>query len=158
MDNQTRNRLNLQKHAEDQAAIIRLRNAQIAALQAEKGRLQRALQERPDTPSEALIERAERAEGDLARYRAMHSEQIKTIARLQENPRPLTADINDEMIERARWFNEHLSPETIREVLTAALTEPTRPEEKVELVLRRYWSGDINGDDLADRIVEEMNR
>ena len=73
--------------------------------------------------------------------------------------RPLTADdISDEMIERARWFNEHLSPETVRKMLTAALTEPTSPEEKVEGVLRRYWSGDINGDDLADRIVEEMNR
>ena len=37
---------------------------------------------------------------------------------------------------------------------------PARPEgaEKVEAVLHQYWSGDINGDDLADRIVEEMNR
>ena len=35
-----------------------------------------------------------------------------------------------------------------------------RPEgaEKVEAVLHQYWSGDINGDDLADRIAEEMNR
>ena len=45
-------------------------------------------------------------------------------------------------------------------ILRAALTEPTRPEgaEKVEAVLRQYWSGDINGADLADRIAEEMNR
>ena len=36
----------------------------------------------------------------------------------------------------------------------------TRPEgaEKVEAVLNQYWSGDINGDDLADRIAEELNR
>ena len=35
-----------------------------------------------------------------------------------------------------------------------------RPEgaEKVEAVLHQYWSGDIDGDDLADRIAEEMNR
>ena len=137
MTNQERNREALIDHIADQDSIIRRRNDQIGG----------------------LFERITQAEVDLTKYRAMHSEQIKTIARLQENPRPLTADdINDEMIERARWFNEHLSPETIREVLTAALTEPTRPEEKVELVLRRYWSGDINGDDLADRIVEEMNR
>ena len=75
--------------------------------------------------------------------------------------RPLTPDaITDEMVERALMVNADLRPETVRRILTAALTEPTRPEgaEKVEAVLHQYWSGDINGDDLADRIAEEMNR
>ena len=51
-------------------------------------------------------------------------------------------------------------------LVEAVITEITRPEpptrpegaEKVEAVLHQYWSGDINGDDLADRIAEEMNR
>ena len=49
----------------------------------------------------------------------------------------------------------------LAEDMHAALTEPpARPEgaEKVEAVLHQYWSGDIDGDDLADRIAEEMNR
>lgn len=111
MTNQERNREALIEHIADQDRIIRRRNDQIGG----------------------LVERITQAEVDLTKYRAMHSEQIKTIARLQENPRPLTADITDEMVERARWFNEHLSPETIREALTAALTEPTRPEGAEEL-------------------------
>ena len=122
MNNQTRNHLSLQKHIADQDHIIRVRNAEIAALR----------------------KRAEKA----------------------EQPRPLTADdITDEMVERAlaverREYDGYTTePETMRELLTAALT-PARPEgaEKVEAVLHQYWSGDINGDDLADRIVEEMNR
>ena len=89
--------------------------------------------------------------------------------------RPLTPDdITDEMVERAggtyvnalrnRGYTASMKDshtrEAFREALTAALTEPTRPEgaEKVEAVLHQYWSGDINGDDLADRIAEEMNR
>ena len=80
--------------------------------------------------------------------------------------RPLTPDAStDEMVERGRsayWgpaFGGSVE-ERVLAILTAALTEPTRPEgaEKVEAVLHQYWSGDINGDDLADRIVEEMNR
>src|SRR5699024_8467405 len=81
--------------------------------------------------------------------------------------RPLTADdITDEMVRRGAQVAtpagvRYLRPHEVREILTAALTEPpTRPEgaEKVEAVLHQYWSGDINGDDLADRIAEEMNR
>ena len=80
--------------------------------------------------------------------------------------RPLTPDdITDEMVERGRsayWGPTYGGSveERVLAILTAALTEPTRPEgaEKVEAVLHQYWSGDINGDDLANRIVEEMNR
>ena len=80
--------------------------------------------------------------------------------------RPLTPDdITDEMVERGRsayWGPTYGGSveERVRAILTAALTEPTRPEgaEKVEAVLHQYWSGDIDGDNLADRIAEEMNR
>ena len=126
MDNQTRNQLNLQKHIADQDHIIRVRNAEIAALR-----------------------------------------------KRTENHRPLTADdITDEMERRLirkgvefAWFgecdiNDRGARDKVRALLVAALTEPTRPEgaEKVEAVLHQYWSGDIDGDDLADRIAEEMNR
>ena len=79
--------------------------------------------------------------------------------------RPLTPDaITNEMVERgqdAYWGNERTVEGRVRAILTAALTEPpARPEgaEKVEAVLHQYWSGDIDGDDLADRIAEEMTR
>ena len=79
--------------------------------------------------------------------------------------RPLAPDaITNEMVERgqdAYWGNERTVEGRVRAILTAALTEPpARPEgaEKVEAVLHQYWSGDIDGDDLADRIAEEMNR
>ena len=78
-----------------------------------------------------------------------------------EQPRPLTPDaITDEMVERGESYMKS-RPWTVSGLLRAALTEPpARPEgaEKVEAVLHQYWSGDINGDDLADRIAEEMNR
>ena len=81
--------------------------------------------------------------------------------------RPLTPDaITDEMVERGRsayWGPTYGGSVVgrVRAILAAALTEPpARPEgaEKVEAVLHQYWSGDINGDDLANRIAEEMNR
>src|SRR5699024_6697675 len=78
-----------------------------------------------------------------------------TVASLRaEQPRPLTADdITDEMVRRGAQVAtpagvRYLRPHEVREILTAALTEPpTRPEgaEKVEAVLHQYWSGDING-------------
>ena len=145
MNNQTRNHLNLQKHIADQDHIIRVRNAEIAAL---RKRAEKAEQERDE------------ARADLAEY--VQAQALRT------HPRPLTPDaITDAMVERAlaaerRVYDDGYAtePETMRELLTAALTEPTRPEgaEKVEAVLHQYWSGDINGDDLADRIAEEMNR
>ena len=51
-----------------------------------------------------------------------------------------------------------MATDVLAHAVITALTEPTRPEEKVEAVLHQYWSGDINGDDLANRVVEEMNR
>ena len=93
------------------------------------------------------------------------AEEWEKRARAAEQPRPLaTDDITDEMIERGRsayWgptYGGNVN-ERVRAILTAALA-PARPEgaEKVEAVLNQYWSGDIDGTDLAALIVEEMNR
>ena len=157
MDDQERNREALIDRFAEQARIIRHRNDRIAEVEARANELELELAH--------AVTRAEKAEQERDEYRAMHSKQIKTIARLQENTRPLTPDaITDEMIERGRsayWgptYGGNVN-ERVRAILTAALA-PARPEgaEKVEAVLHQYWSGDINGDDLADRIVEEMNR
>ena len=98
--------------------------------------------------------------------------------RTDEPPRPLTADdITDEARNRAYRAVAALSVSDWDDLsgvakgramalAEAVITEVTRPEpparpegaEKVEAVLHQYWSGDINGDDLADRIAEEMNR
>lgn len=86
---------------------------------------------------QAHAERAERALAEMT----VHRDQCRDTAikwQMEANravqPRALAPDaITDEMVERARRFNEHLSPETIREALTAALTEPTRPEGAEEL-------------------------
>lgn len=164
MGNQERNREALIEHIDEQDRIIRRRNQQIEnqARNAEEDQRaidkQNALNYSLATDLAAAVVRADKAEQERDEWK---DSAIKAMADLEraEQPRPLTADdITAEMIERALWFSENLSPEAVRKMLTAALTEPTRPEEKVEGVLRRYWSGDINGDDLADRIVEEMNR
>ena len=94
-----------------------------------------------------------------------------TVASLRaEQPRPLTADDIEQLVTqnryrvadaiRALYPEEPMATDVLAHTVMTALTEPTRPEgaEKVEAVLHQYWSGDINGDDLADRIVEEMNR
>ena len=97
----------------------------------------------------------------FGRCREVQAERQKVVdelyrIRADEQPRPLTADdITDEMVERAYawWEGNSIAPRTgMRAMLAAALTEPTRPEgaEKVEAVLHQYWSGDINGDDLAE--------
>ena len=156
MNNQTRNHLNLQKHIADQDHIIRVRNAEIAAL---RKRAEKAEQERDEVRDawEGAVESVKEANSLINSLRAAES-------------RPLTPDaITDEMIERgfkrlAQMDNDGISLRSTwaaHQVLEAALTEPpARPEgaEKVEAVLHQYWSGDINGDDLADRIAEEMNR
>ena len=95
------------------------------------------------------------------------AEQERDKALADAESRPLTPDaITNGMVERGRsayWGPTYGGDvnERVRAILTAALTEPpSRPEgaEKVEAVLHQYWSGDIDGDDLADRIAEEMNR
>src|SRR5699024_11068127 len=111
--------------------------------------------------------RAEKAEKERDEWEKIALAAERDADEAEENPRPLTPDdITDEMVRRGAQVAtpagvRYLRPHEVREILTAALTEPpTRPEgaEKVEAVLHQYWSGDINGDDLADRIAEEMNR
>ena len=109
------------------------------------------------------------------RYREVEAERQKVVdelyrIRADEQPRPLTADDIEQLVTqnrcrvadaiRALYPEEPMATDVLAHAVMTALTEPTRPEgaEKVEAVLHQYWSGDINGDDLADRIVEEMNR
>ena len=58
MNNQTRNHLNLQKHIADQDHIIRVRNAEIAAL---RKRAEKAEQPRPLAANDITDEMVERA-------------------------------------------------------------------------------------------------
>ena len=86
------------------------------------------------------------------------------------DPRPLTPDdITDEMVRRGAQAEtpagtRYLRPHEVLEVLTAALTEPTRPEgaERWEDFLIDSLDYQALTDqqitDLADRIAEEMNR
>lgn len=164
MNNQTRNHLNLQKHIADQDHIIRVRNAEIAALRKRAEKAERERDEWKDSAIKAMadLERAEQPR-PVSGYNF-----VATGGHVYQNVddiKPLTADdITDEMIER--YWAAMRNPgsnydEAVRRALAAALTEPpTRAEgaEKVEAVLNQYWSGDIDGDNLADRIVEEMNR
>ena len=188
MNNQERNRDALIEHIAEQDRIIRRRNEQIANQAHNARESQRAIEEldarnnslaadlaaaavRADKAERERDEawadrndalRREKAEQDRADRAKRERDAAVNSALFAAAPRPLTADdITDEMVERALMVNADLFPKTVRRMLTAALTEPpTRPEgaEKVEAVLHQYWSGDINGDDLADRIVEEMNR
>ena len=84
----------------------------------------------------------------------------------EENPRPLTADdITDEMIDRARnapTFDGRLSPtpRLVREMLTAALTEPPARPEWADLgeALDRLWPHGTDGiarEDIARRLHTE---
>ena len=169
MDDQERNHEALIDHIAGQDRIIRRRNDRIAEVEARANELALELAH--------AVTRAEKAEKDLdealddaeSLRRQLHDAQQDadmSRAELESDPRrPLTADdITDEMIDRGRsaWWGPTYGgsvDERVRAILTAALA-PARPEgaEKVEAVLHQYWSGDINGDDLADRIVEEMNR
>ena len=88
--------------------------------------------------------------------------------------RPLTPDaITDEMVERGRsayWGPAYGGSveERVLAILTAALTEPARPEgaENIEAAFdtwehAEYLNGAIDAYDkraLADHIAEEMNR
>src|SRR5699024_3469925 len=146
MNHQEQNREALIRHIADLEAVIRRRNEQIDNQAHNARETQRAHEE--------IAHERDEARGALRARLGVLAEH-----------RPLTPDdITDEMVRRGAQVAtpagvRYLRPHEVREILTAALTEPpTRPEEKVEAVLHQYWSGDINGDDLADRIVEEMNR
>ena len=99
------------------------------------------------------------------------AEEWEKRARAAEQPRPLTPDaITDEMVKRARvaWLgaNINLTPDGfVREILTAALTEPPKRPEGAErwedfLIDSLDYQAltDQQIADLADRIAEEMSR
>ena len=125
----------------------------------------------------ALIEKeVEQPDAEVRELRSALARELARGNALQDAldaaaPRPLTPDaITDEMVERARnapSFDGRLSPtpELVREMLTAALTEPpARPEgaERWEDFLIDALDYQALTDqqitDLADRIAEEMNR
>ena len=115
--------------------------------------------------------RAERAEQDkewwIKRTELFSQMYHGTLLRQKaaEQPRPLTPDaITDEMVKRAQ-STYPLGAKHVREMLTAALTEPpARPEgaERWEDFLIDSLDYQALTDqqiaDLADRIAEEMNR
>ena len=122
----------------------------------------------PATPHDCALLKITYSDGEIAdcyvntawlRDRADH---------LTDTPRPLTHDDIEQLVTqnrcrvadaiRALYPEEPMATDVLAHAVMTALTEPTRPEEKVEAVLHQYWSGDINGDDLAARIVEEMNQ
>ena len=173
MTNQERNRDALIEHIAAQDRIIRRRNEQIAN-QAQNAREdQRAIEEQ-DARNNSLAadlaaavvraDKAERARDHLATVLATTTRQRDEADK--RNARPLTADdITDEMVERAlaverRVYDDGYTtePGTMRELLTAALTEPARPEgaEEIEAVIRKVVPShpeDRYGD-LADRLAE----
>ena len=129
--NQARNEQKRIDHIQEQDRIIRRRNEQIAA----------------------QVEIIEEVRRDLADYQAMHSQQIETIARLQKNPRPLTAD--DGMLSRAvlearkhRGTCDAFHSE-VQAIVNAALTEPKpQPEGAAALA-------DAMEDYSRDGLLEE---
>ena len=74
-------------------------------------------------------------------------------------PRPLAPDaITDEMIQRALMVNADLRPETVRRMLTAALTEPPkRPEGARDIEVLLFDVGvDENRAEVADYLAARL--
>lgn len=145
MDNQERNREALIEHIAEQDRIIRRRNEQIAG-QAHNAREDQRVIDEQDARNDSLaadlaatVNKVDRAESERDEYRAMHSEQMKTIARLQENPRTLTADDyqRGEMAALAAFAGPKLSipiNALVRAIVNEVLTPPpSRPEGAEEL-------------------------
>ena len=136
--------------------VVKEKNQQINALQAEKGELQRALQAKT---------------ADVVKAK-MQAKDALDEALYAHGPRPLTPDaITDEMHSRAviearrHRGTRNALPSEIANILTAALTEPpARPEgaERWEDFLIDSLDYQELTDqqiaDLADRIAEVMNR
>ena len=176
MTNQERNRDALIEHIAEQDRIIRRRNEQIANQAHNARESQRAIEEldarnnslaadlaaavvRADKAERERDEawadrndalRREKAEQDRADRAKRERDAAVNSALFAAAPRPLTADdITDEMVERALVVNTDLRPETVRRMLTAALTEPpARPEgaEDIEALVEESLSGDALSD------------
>ena len=152
MNNQARNHLNLQKHIADQDHIIRVRNAEIAAL---RKRAEKAEKERDHLATVLATTARQRDEAD------------------KRDAHPLTPDaITDEMVLRfmntydrlndgskdAPSLNHFTAARTFltRRALTAALT-PARPEgaEEIEAYMRELVTShpEDHYGELADHLA-----
>ena len=122
----------------------------------------------PATPHDCALLKITYSDGEIADCYVNTAWLRDRADQLADTPRPLTHDDIEQLVTqnrcrvadaiRALYPEEPMATDVLAHAVMTALTEPTRPEEKVEAVLHQYWSGDINGDDLANRIVEEMNR
>ena len=124
----------------------------------------------PATPHDCALLKITYSDGEIADCYVNTAWLRDRADQLADTPRPLTADDIEQLVTqnryrvadaiRALYPEEPMATDVLAHTVMTALTEPTRPEgaEKVEAVLHQYWSGDINGDDLANRIAEEMNR
>ena len=124
----------------------------------------------PATPHDCALLKITYSDGEIADCYVNTAWLRDRADQLADTPRPLTADDIEQLVTqnryrvadaiRALYPEEPMATDVLANAVMTALTEPTRPEgaEKVEAVLHQYWSGDINGDDLANRIAEEMNR
>ena len=124
----------------------------------------------PATPHDCALLKITYSDGEIADCYVNTAWLRDRADQLADTPRPLTADDIEQLVTqnrcrvadaiRALYPEEPMATDVLAHAVMTALTEPTRPEgaEKVEAVLHQYWSGDINGDDLANRIAEEMNR
>ena len=124
----------------------------------------------PATPHDCALLKITYSDGEIADCYVSTAWLRDRADQLADTPRPLTHDDIEQLVTqnrcrvadaiRALYPEEPMATDVLAHAVMTALTEPTRPEgaEKVEAVLHQYWSGDINGDDLANRIAEEMNR
>ena len=124
----------------------------------------------PATPHDCALLKITYSDGEIADCYVNTAWLRDRADQLADTPRPLTPDDIEQLVTqnrcrvadaiRALYPEEPMATDVLAHAVMTALTEPTRPEgaEKVEAVLHQYWSGDINGDDLANRIAEEMNR
>ena len=104
--------------------------------------------------------RAEKAERERDEARADLAEYVQAQA-LRTQPRPLAPDaITDEMVERARQRGSEIvgalwDASVVEAMLTAALTEPTRPEGAEELarLIADADVGEWDCGDLADALL-----
>ena len=169
MNNQTRNHLNLQKHIADQDHIIRVRNAEIAAL---RKRADKAERERDEARRHECsdLDAHWRLDEALASLKEANATAGSVCA---AQPRPLTADdITDEARGRAYRAVAALSVSDWDDIsgvakgramalVEAVITEITRPEpparpEGAEELARLIATADVGEwdcGDLADALL-----
>ena len=174
MDDQERNHEALIDRFDEQARIIRHRNDRIAEVEARANELALELAHavtRAVKAEKGLDEALDDAESLRRQLHDAQQDADMSRAELEsEQPRPLTADdVTDEMIERARnapSFDGRLSPppRLVREMLTAALTEPPKRPEGAEdwedWLIEAMPHESMPDEDialLADRIAQRLN-